>query len=385
MDTVLMIVLKDFVNDSRILRECATVHNMGYRVVVYALHSESLPEYEKQDNYELYRFKLTTKKWPKHPFIQIFKYLECFIRIAWKGTKLNPKVVHCHDISALPIGFVISLKLKSKLIYDSHELWSNYNYRKSLVVSAQKQLSNILEKFLMRRSDAVITVSDSIANYLSAFARIKKPFVIRNIPNSNNPNIQDINLLKKNLHIPKDKKILLFQGGFASNAGLEDLVAAMELVLPAAVLVFMGGGILNNKLHNLVKRKSLNNKVFFHAYVDNQVLLNYTACASIGISSSSSINLDYRYALPNKLFEYIQAGVPVLVTDLPDMRKIVMEYKIGETYPEGDPQELACIINRLLENPKQLEIYKKNVKEAAKILNWENEENKLKIIYKSLS
>jgi glycosyltransferase involved in cell wall biosynthesis len=384
MNTVLMIVLNNFINDSRVLRECSSVCRMGYRVIVFALHEGDLPESEENPDYALFRIKLKTRGWSKHTIIQMIKYFECFFKMVLKGRKISPKIVHCHDVSALPIGFIISHLIGAKLIYDSHELWSQYVRPKSIVFRMFSYVSVFLERWLMRRADAIITVADSIADYIAEHSKIKKPFVIRNIAYSYKPKSNMVNLLKRDLQIPSDKKILIFQGGQAANIRLESLIEAMGSVVTEGVLVFLGDGPIKSDLQNIAKGKPFSDRIFFHDTVDYNVLIDYTSGASIGIVLSSSSNLSYRLTLPIKLFEYIQARIPIIAVDLPEISRITKEYGLGETFPEKDFASFANIANKLLTSPEVYMTYKDNVDKSACILNWENEEKKLQMIYRNL-
>ncbi len=131
----------------------------------------------------------------------------------------------------------------------------------------------------------------------------------------------------------------------------------------------------------MVIELNLQNKIIFKARVPYQQLMQYTAVADIGLTLDKSTNLNYKFSLPNKLFDYIQAETPVLSSPLPEIEKIINKYKVGDYISDHNPKNIANKINDMLSNEKQIVSWKKNCKFAANELTWENEEKILKNIY----
>ena len=156
---ILYLVLNDFVNDNRVLRAAKTCLEIGGKPVVFALHREDIPEEENLNGIKVKRFDLITKSWSKHRIIQVIKYAEAVLRMVISGSLLHPDIVHANDINTLPIGFSISRLTKSKLIYDSHELWSDPSHSKILPAWMVKTGLK-LERFLSRRANYILTVSE---------------------------------------------------------------------------------------------------------------------------------------------------------------------------------------------------------------------------------
>ena len=177
------------------------------------------------------------------------------------------------------------------------------------------------------------------------------------------------------------QKIILYQGAVNIGRGLEQAILAMHFV-ENAKLIIAGGGDILTKLQNLVIKENLQNKVEFTGRLPLAELTKLTPKADLGLSIEEDLGLNYRFALPNKLFDYIQAQVPVLITNLPEMVAIVNQYNIGEITDSLEPRHLAEKITDALNNQQKRKIWKSNLPAAAKELTWENEE---KVIWEIFS
>src|SRR5215471_6028447 len=125
MKTALVLVLNNFTHDSRVLRQVEALGKRGYRVCVFALHDGCLLIQEQTTGYLVRRFKLATRSWQKNKLVQVIKYAECIVRMTCAGVGLSPRLVQANDLDTLPIGFMVAKLARAKLIYDSHELWSD--------------------------------------------------------------------------------------------------------------------------------------------------------------------------------------------------------------------------------------------------------------------
>ena len=374
---VCMLVLNEFTHDARILREARALVKAGYDVSVFALHKNGLPERERVNGVQVRRIRLGSRRLPKTRAIQLIKFTEYALRAIPAIRKMVPSICHCHDLYALPIAYLIAKWDGAKLIYDSHELESAFPNPTWF-----RWISRQLEHFLIKRVDKVITVSDSIANEMVKQDSIKKPAVIRNMPEY--VDMTGGNRIKEVLGIAEDKRIVLYQGALRSDRGLDRLIEAMRL-LPGDVLsVFIGSGPAEAELKGLVTTMGLETRVRFMGRVPYNELLSYTSSADIGICHIANTSLSYYYSLPNKLFEYIMAELPVAVSNFPEMAKIVEQYGVGVVFDPEDVKDIARAINELLEDREKYAQMKENTKRAKKVLNWENESRKLLEIYEEL-
>ena len=213
--------------------------------------------------------------------------------------------------------------------------------------------------------------------------KIKRPEIIRNLPYRKTLNARFKNL-RQELQISSNTPIILYQGSISYGRGLKVLVSAMERIThPSAVLVLLGNGILSSELKKLAEAKHVLHRVYFHSAVMPDILPEWTSEATLGISSIEPICLSYKLCLPNKLFEYIQAGLPVIVSNLPEMEKTVKENNIGEIFESGNTEDLAEKIDNILNNPHLLAKYQKMVKKAAQKFCWEKEKIRLMNIYEN--
>lgn len=388
MKTVLHIVTNDFISDNRVLRAALASCEVYDLVIVFALHRlrRGLSDFENLGNIKVHRLRLTTLKWPKRLPVQLIKYLEAIFRMSREGYKFNPNLIHANDLSGLIIGFVLSKITNAKLLYDSHELQSGtkgiLEYPKFIT-----KILLILERFLAKRSNSVITVSHGIAEEMSKRLNISKPRVIRNLPEHAIIKASNISSpLRRAIGLDFDAPIILYQGSIGPGRGLVLLVDAMrQLKNKKAILIFLGNGKLVEKLRERVNSYNLKKRVFFHPAVSSRNLPYWTADATIGVHPMEGICLNHQLALPNKIFEYIQAGLPVLVSNLPEMSKIVHEYGVGEVFADRNVSELAAKINEMLGDTDLMERLKQAAKIASNKLNWEHEQKKLISLYRKLS
>ncbi len=188
---------------------------------------------------------------------------------------------------------------------------------------------------------------------------------------------------KKNAGDPqlKSRKLpmIIYQGALNKGRGLEQAIQAMEL-LPEAELIIAGGGDLENELQELVASREIKN-VRFTGRLSAEALKPLTRQAMLGISVEEDLGLNYRYALPNKLFDYIQARIPVVVSDLPEMSRLVKKYDIGLIAPSHDLTDLAATFREALTNDTLRQKWADKTRKAASELNWDNEKEIIRTIY----
>lgn len=384
---ILQIVLNNFQNDNRVLRAAKASVEAGTSCTVYALHESDLLVHEQVGEVAIRRFALTTRSWPKKRIVQCFKYIELLFRMCAAGRRFRPAVIHAHDLSGLPIGYLISCLTGGKLIYDSHELWSGASHQSALPNWLYRLALNA-EKWLAQKARASITVCDGIALEMQKQLKIPLPLVIRNIPDfSSQPQPLEAseNRLCTSLGLPDSVSILLYQGVVSVGRGLPLLIEAMQQLHDTqAVLVFLGNGPMVAQLKTQVQGLGLSQRIYFHPAVPPTELAQWTRCATIGISPIEAMCQSYYYCLPNKLFEFIQAGLPVVVSDLPEMANLVRRHGVGECFPEGDSHALAQTLDRILASPSLLEKYRQAAQDASQILTWQVEKQSLLGLYSDL-
>lgn len=367
----LVSVINDLNSDRRVHKTCKTLLELNFDVCLIGRKLKTSNKMEKRP-YTCKRFVLPVEK---GIWFYIFFNIRLFIHLLF--TKSN--LLYSNDLDTLLPNFLISKLKKIPLIYDSHELFTEVP---ELINRPKKQIIWLsLEKYIFPKLNHVITVNNSIANIYNKKYN-KKIGVVKNIPNAESFNI--INLKTRQiLQLPEKKTIFILQGaGINIDRGAEEAVLAMQYV-DNAILLIIGSGDVFPYLKQLIKQNDLIQKVRIINKMPFSELIHYTKNADIGLSLDKDTNLNYRYSLPNKLFDYINAQKPVLVSNLPEVAGIVKHYKIGKVIETHNPQNIAKTMNTMLKNKEQISIWQKNTIKAAKELTWHNEKQILKNVIKN--
>lgn len=351
---ILVSSISDMRTDARILKVMRTLQGAGYEAIHAGRHFDT-----DTDAGFFFKYK-HFKMWFKGGF---FMYAEFNIRLFWLLLFTKTDLLLANDLDCLPANFLAANLKRKKLVYDSHELFPEVP---ELVRRPRVQnIWRAVEAFIFPKLKYCYTVCESIAVYYEKKYGLK-PFVVRNIPYcEQKAGSGEINKIS-------DKKIVLYQGAINEGRGLEEMISAVPYLREDAVLVILGNGVLMPKLKKMVESKGVGERVLFPGKVAYEKLSAYTAQAALGLSAEQNIGLNYYYALPNKLFDYIRAGVPVLVSDFPEMRAIVEQYRIGETIDSFEAKDFAEQINEMTEKSES-GIFNKALSQANKELCWENE------------
>ena len=360
MKRILISVTNDLTTDQRVEKTCEVLSEIGYDVLLVGRKlKKSLPI---QRNYKTIRFRLLFNK-------GFLFYAEFNIRLFIFLLFTKKDLLFSNDLDTLLPNYIIGKLQNKKLVFDSHELFSEIP---ELVNKQQvKNVWLFLEKTIIPKLQNVITVSDSIKNHYHNLYGISA-IVIRNIPK-----IKKIS--QRNFEIDaKGKKVILYQGSVNIGRGIELMIDTMTL-LDEYLFIVIGDGDILEQLKEKVSNLSLHDKVKFIGKKTPEELKELTPNATIGMSLEEDLGLNYRYALPNKIFDYLHANVPVIVADLPEMRSLIKKHPIGEILIERTPKTLAeTIIN--MTNIS----YEKELKTAKKELNWSKEKEKLISIFSKL-
>ena len=381
-----MVVLNSFTHDARVLREATALREDGYRVTVICLRQGDLSGKETIDGVEVRRVRLLTRSLPRLTLARLVKYVELVFKTVRIASSLRPAVVHAHDLGALPVGYLIKRFTGAKLVYDAHELESDHAVPEARPPAWFRWSARIVEHFGIRRSDAVITVSGGIADELARQDGIARPVVVRNVAQTIKTTSPAVDL-RRMLHFPPDSKILLFQGAIARERGVWSVINALPYLNDVVSVVFLGRSSPETQ-HDLSAKASALGvaiRVRFLEEVPPDQLLSYTRGADLGLEPTLGSTKNSRYALPNKLFEYIAAGLPVAVSNLPEKRKIVEEYGIGACFEPNDPEDLARAVQSILSPPATYTRIRRSVAKARESLNWDREKGRLLDLYERLS
>ena len=367
MKRVIVSVINDLVTDQRVNKSCLALQKLGYEVLLVGRVQRKSPQMDGR-TYASHRMKLLFEKGPMF-------YAEYNIRLFFFLLFHKCDLLLANDLdTALPNYFVSRLK-GLKMIYDSHEYFTE---TPELVNRPKVQrIWKRIEGFVIPKLDEMITVCDSIAELFEQKYGVKC-HVIRNIPSRKAlPEKGD----KKALGLPDDKHILVLQGsGINIQRGAEELVQAMQY-LEDCFLMVIGGGDVLPILKQMVEKLNISDRVCFLPRMPYAQMMAYTQNAEFGFCLDKDTNLNYRFSLPNKLFDFIQAGVPIIASHLTEIEKIIRKYDIGMFIENHEPRNIADTIHEGLSDVERIGRWKGNLTQAAQDLCWENEEQRLLEIY----
>ena len=343
-------------------------------VYITGLKPKELNEHLVLDNRRtVWRIPLRTRSWPSSLLVQWFKYLEYSVRVLFHAKTVRASIVTVHSLSLLPLGMIAKWLLGTQLVYDCHELETE-----TFDLSGVRQkLARFIERRLIRQADLVLVVSPSINDWYKRTYGIDNVYTVMNCPMLRPPTPS--NRLREALQIAADKKIVLYQGGIVLGRGVEKLLKSFAAKDDGVhVLVLMGYGELTPLAKSFAEKYA---NIFVHPAVSPEVVLEYTASADVGVAYIDNPSLNDRYCLPNKLFEYIMAGLPVLVNDAPEMKRLVEERGIGMVLSQLSPSSLYAALADLSQSSRtDLEA---NLKSTAIDFCWENQAKVLMAAYRS--
>ena len=364
MKKVSLSVINDLVTDNRVHKVAVSLKKMGFEpVLIGRLLPESLTV---ERDYQTHRMKLLFRK-------SAMFYLEYNIRLFFHLLKSEIDVFVANDLDTLPANYMASRIKRKPLVYDSHEYFTEVP--ELIGRPVVKAIWSWLEKLLVPKVDAAYTVCNSIAEVYRDLYKVDFN-VVRNLPACS-----EVEQSEHQEKVPDQPKIILYQGALNLGRGIGAAIRSMPY-LEGVELWLAGDGDLAIQLKELVVEMGLESKVKFLGRLPLHKLYEVTSKADLGISLEEDLGLNYRFALPNKLFDYIQAGVPVLVSNLPEMMQIVEHYQIGAIAETHQRKVLAELMRDALFDQEKRLVWKQNLPDAAAELCWENEEKVLKDIYK---
>ncbi|MEI8006665.1 MAG: glycosyltransferase [Bacteroidota bacterium] len=375
MQKAIVTVTNDLTTDQRVHRTCMALGKAGYEVLLVGRQRKnSLTLAERP--YAMHRMKLWFDKGPMF-------YANHNLRLFFLLMRKHADLIVSNDLDTLA-GCYPAWKVKRffgckvSLLHDCHEY-----FRGVPELVGRKTTTSIwktIEDYMFPKLKTAIAVNRSIANLYEQEYHVPVT-VIRNVP-FRRVTVPPAD--KSRYGIEPGQKVILYQGAVNVDRGLEEAIQAMKFLRTDAKLVLAGTGDVFEKIRQFAKEQKVSGKVVFLGQIPFQDLHAITMMADLGLSIEKDVSLNYHYALPNKFMDYIQAGVPVLISPFPEMKAVVDKYFIGETIENHEPAYLAQRIDAMLMNAERMELYRQNLVRAAEDLCWENEEKTLMGVLENL-
>jgi glycosyltransferase involved in cell wall biosynthesis len=302
-------------------------------------------------------------------------YIEFNIRLLIFILFRKADLLVSNDLDTLLPNYLVSRLRRIPLVYDSHE---HFTEVPELVHRPMvRKIWKVIEKAIVPKLGRMITVNGSLAGIFSKMYGVEA-IPVRNVPYSREYRVEKS---REELGLPSDRKIILLQGaGINIQRGAEEAVMSMKYI-EGHLLLIIGGGDVIGELRELHKSLDLGDKVRFIPRLPADELYRYTVHADVGLAIDKDTNINYRYSLPNKLFDYIQARVPVLASPLPEIAAIIREYEVGDFIPDHEPEHIAKMIMSMTSDQQRIAKWKEKLNFAAAELCWENEKQILKEVY----
>jgi len=377
-----MINVSPFPGDEPVEREARALAAVGHQVTLLVKGSPGVPEREMHCKVEIIRIPVRPRGSKIRTIVQIARYLEYAYRVVRVAVRVNADVYHAHDAKTLLPSYMAARIHKAKLIYGAHELEQGRNFGPA-IPTTMRRLWALPERLLIHQADAVTAASPFYAQELVRIYRIPKPVVLLNCPEEPSADALKPGLLRIQAGLSDEKSIVLYQGAIGHNRGVEQLIESLKF--GEYHLALLGFGSRIGTLLDWAADLGLRERVHFLGRVPHEELLPLTAGADIGACLIQNSSPSYYYSAPNKMFEYIAAGVPVVASDFPAMRQVIQEYQVGDLVSDpSSPQEIAVVINKMLAEPERYQQMYRNARSAARVLNWENEQKKLLALYDNL-
>ncbi len=373
---ILHLTHTDLRYDNRILKELESLaETKKYVITAIGVKLEEDAAYaDRRIDANISNIKLITDvlSFFPRPISYSFRLIEMSIKFLLLSIKLKPNVVHCHDTMVLPVGVLIKLIFKSKLIYDAHELESDKNGQS---ISLSKA-TLLIEKKCWGKIDHLISVSDSIINWYDSHLGRKKSTLILNSPifeksiKSSTTNRYFHELYKIN----EDRLVFVYLGYLGKGRSIEYILNIFSNANISSHVVFIGYGELSSLVLEYQQRTT---NIHLHKSIPHDTIVDVVKSADIGFCLIENISLSDYYCLPNKLFEYIFAEVPVIASDFPDITSIVNKYQLGKTCKLDEPS-IYKAVQEIESNPPG------RLTTNFEDLSWDAQSKKLQLLYDSI-
>ncbi len=398
---VFMISHSSISRDARVTRSAAALVEAGFEVVLVCLRQLGEPIPRGLRNVDLRSVSLPSRRprpghrssqpgcpdpsapeqgdpvgfLPGSRILRIGRFLLKGLRV---GLFCRPDVVFVNDVNVLPLGWAVGAASGCRVLLDSHELFSEK------VGLRRRGLWRWIERLLVRRCDAVLTTTEMRAwLFAERYGRLPRLTVVRNYPARADGEVREI---REAAAIPAEGFVALYQGGIQTGRGLEQIVQAAEhLDAPNVYLVIQGDGPLRGRICELAAASPHRARIRVLPGGHHDYLRSFTASADVGLQVLQPTSINHVSTLSNKLFEYIQSGLPVVAADFPMIRTYVMKYRVGLLVDPRDPRAIAEAISRLAVRAELHQTFADSSRRAAQVLSFEREKSRLVSLVRAIA
>jgi len=370
--------------DSRILKTSAVIESLEIPFCVIGINRGKILAPSRENFFaidviskkkvQFFQGKLSNRK-SLQRILSLIVFIEIFLKLFFKGVIFKPTLIHVNDCYVLPIAALIRVFTRSRILYDAHELESETNG----ISSNMRRVVNFIEKSCWNSVDVLVTVSPSIQNWYAREFSAKPSSIVLNSPHFSSKNAIRLheNYFREKYDLPTDSRIFLYLGNLERGRGIHTILETFSRTARNQVIVFMGSGSLENQISEFSKS---NPNIIIHAPVSHDLVVDLAKSADFGICLIEDISLSDRFCLPNKLFEYIFSGLPVIASNLPDMRKLIQEHEVGICVENSTDSLLRAVLDIKRDQFRDLSFQHENLKE----LSWDSQARRLESLYREL-
>ncbi len=394
---IAVLVSNPCVIDARVMRMSEAEAKLGNEVKIFATLKGDVLEKEEKNEVYYERIFWDLSKYCRQfipRFIKYKKLKSFFVKrmakylryYSFRETFLEdvmhfqPDIVHAHDLVCLPLGAKVKELTGAKLIYDAHELEV---YRNPPLPWQEKLFTKFIEQKYSKNADCVITVNDSIANILKQNLSVQNVYSIRNTPIIN---LYRGKSLREKLNFSKKEKILLYVGKVSSNRGLEWVIENLQ-EMPDIHFVCVGhqDKQMSKQLQEQVQNLNVENRFHILEPVPHEQVVEFIKDADVGICAINPVTKSYYYSLPNKAFEMSMAGLPIVATDLPEIRKLLDEIGNGYFFSPEEKHKIPLLVDKIFKEMQEKQNNFADIARKSKAYSWANESKKIQEVLANIT